>query len=254
MVRQVDVIESGGKIAQETLLYDPASGKTKTMRTKEDAHDYRYFPDPDLNLLVIDDERIAKVQHELPELPEAMATRLKASYELSDYDAAVLTSEKELAVFFEQVVAKVRGDVSHKICANWVLSEFLREVNQREWSLIAPPVTADHLASLLSLIGKGVISGKIAKSVFEEMVQKGGEPADIVKAKGLVQISDSGEIERVVAGVIAAHPAQVDEYLSGRDRVFGFFVGQVMKVSQGKFNPGLVNKCLKEMLDARKQG
>lgn len=254
ILRQVDTIESGGKIVQQTLQYDPASGKTRAMRTKEDAHDYRYFPEPDLKHLILSDERIIDVKKNLPELPEQMAARFKDSFGLNDYDANVLTSEKELALYFQEVVEHVGGKVSHKICANWVLSEFLREVNVREWDLSHPPLKAKTLAKLLQLIGDDTISGKIAKTVFEELVEgRGDDPEKIVRDKGLVQISDTGEIDKIVENVITAHPAQVEEYLSGRDRVFGFFVGQVMKQSQGKFNPGLVNQFLKDKLDARKK-
>lgn len=250
IIRQADILESGGKVIQQTLQFDAASGKTTPMRSKEESHDYRYFPEPDLRPLNISSERISFVQSNLPELPEKMAERFKSQFDLNDYDARVLTSEKELALFFEDVVKKVANKVSYKIVANWVLSEFLREVNARDWSLTNPPVTSGHLAQLLQLIGEGTISGKIAKTVFEEMVEQGGWPEEIVKAKGLVQVSDNKLIEETVAKVIAENPEQLSQLLAGRDKLMGFFVGQIMKLSDGKFNPAMVNKVLKEKLDA----
>ncbi len=253
ITRQADVVDNGGKVMQQTLQFDAASGKTSPMRSKEESHDYRYFPEPDLRPLLISSERIERVLQHLPELPEKMAERFKNQFGLNDYDARVLTSEKELAQFFEDVVQKVNGAVTHKIVANWVLSEFLREVNARDWNLSQPPVTADHLAQLLMLIGNDTISGKIAKVVFEEMVEKGGTPQEIVEAKGLLQVSDNKLIEDTVTKVIAENPDQLAQLLSGRDKLMGYFVGQVMKLSDGKFNPALVNKVLKEKLDGLKE-
>jgi aspartyl-tRNA(Asn)/glutamyl-tRNA(Gln) amidotransferase subunit B len=252
IIRQADLLDNGHKVVQQTMQFDPASGKTKAMRSKEQAHDYRYFPDPDLKPLVITNARVAAVKASLPELPEQFAKRFQLQYGLNDYDSAVLTLEKELATFYEDVVKRVGDVVSHKIVANWVLSEYLREVNNRGWNLSDPKITAEMLAELLELIGKDTISGKIAKTVFEEMVETGKRAGAIVKEKGLVQVSDVGAIEKIVEQVLNDSQGQIDEYFSGREKVYGYFVGQVMKLSGGKLNPGLVNKVLKEKLDARK--
>ncbi len=252
IIRQADLLDSGGKVIQQTMLYDAASGRTAPMRSKEESHDYRYFPEPDLLPLKISPSRITTVKSSLPELPEAMSARFQAAYELPAYDANVLTAEKELAEFFEKVVAGVAGAVPHKIVANWVHSEFLREVNNREWDLSKPPVTSDNLSELLKLIGNQTISGKIAKTVFEEMVEHGGTPGEIVKSQGLVQVSDESAIHAIVDKVIAESPQQVAQYKAGKEKVFGFFVGQIMKASGGKLNPGMVNDILKDKLNACK--
>ena len=252
IIRQADILDHGGKIKQQTMLFDAASGKTSPMRSKEESHDYRYFPEPDLFPLKIDHARISAVRDHLPELPEAMALRFCSQYSLPTYDAKVLTSEKELANFFEKLVQLVGGKVPHKIVANWVHSEFLREVNIRNWSLIDPPVTAEHMAQLLSLMGDQVISGRIAKEVFESMVESGGWPKDIVASKGLVQVSDASEILATIEKVLDAHPDQLRDYCSGKEKLFGFFVGQTMKVSAGKLNPGMVNDHLKAALEKRR--
>ncbi len=252
IIRQADLIDSGGKVIQQTMQFDAASGKTSAMRSKEESHDYRYFPEPDLRPLKIDKARIERVRSELPELPVALAGRFMKEYELSEYDANVLTSEKELAGYFEETVKAVAGAVPAKIVANWVSSEFLRELNNREWNLSDPPIKPQDLGKLLTLIGKGTISGKIAKTVFEQMVEKGGDPEKIVASQGLTQVSDAGEIDRIVSKVLDESPQQVAQFLSGKDKVFGFFIGQIMKASGGKLNPELVNDCLKEKLNARR--
>ncbi len=256
ILRQADVLDHGQKVIQQTMLFDAASGKTQAMRSKEESHDYRYFPEPDLLPLRIDAARIERQRQVLPELPEAMSKRFQEKHGLSAYDAAVLTSDKDLANFYEAVVARVAGAVTEKIVANWVTSEYLREVNNRSWDLTSPPITSDHLGELIALIGKGVISGRIAKTLFEEMAEKGpGKGAmAMVEEQGLLQVSDSSEIRGVIAKVLDSNPGQLAEYLGGRDKLFGFFVGQTMKVSGGKMNPQLVNDVLKELLDARRQG
>ncbi len=253
ILRQADVLDNGGAIKQQTLQFDAGTGRTSAMRSKEDSHDYRYFPDPDLGPLRISKERVAVIRAALPELPEAMAERFKREHGLNDYDAALLTSDRDLAHYYEKTLKLVGAKVQPKIVANWITSEFLREVNTREWNLAAPPLTAEHLAELLRLIGDETISGKIAKTVFETMVSEGGAPAEIVKAKGLVQVSDTGAIIAVIDKVLDASPKQVADYLGGAEKLIGFFVGAVMKESGGKMNPGLVNKVLKERLEARKK-
>ena len=253
IVRQADVLDSGGEVIQQTMQFDPASGKTSVLRSKEDSHDYRYFPDPDLRPLHISKERLAQIRSKLPELPEAMADRFKAEHGLSDYDASLLTSDRDLATYYENTVLKVDGKVPSKIVANWITSELLREVSERDWNLTSPPIATDQMAELLRLIGDETISGKIAKSVFEEMAANGGSPIEIVKKLGLVQISDEGAIGTVVDQVLNASASQLASYIAGNEKLYGFFVGQIMKVSGGKMNPGLVNKILKQKLDAAKK-
>jgi aspartyl-tRNA(Asn)/glutamyl-tRNA(Gln) amidotransferase subunit B len=256
ILRQADLLDHGQKVIQQTMLFDAASGKTHPMRSKEESHDYRYFPEPDLLPLKIDTARIDRQKATLPELPEAMARRFEEKHGLSAYDAAVLTSDKDLASFYEAVVKRVGGAATEKIVANWVTSEYLREVNNRNWDLTSPPITSDHLGELIELIGKGVISGRIAKTLFEEMAEKGpGKgPKAMVEDQGLIQVSDAGEIRNVINKVLDSNPGQLAEYLGGRDKLFGFFVGQTMKLSGGKMNPQLVNDVLKELLDARRKG
>jgi len=253
IVRQAELLDRGGKVQQMTLQFDPASGKTSPMRSKEDSHDYRYFPDPDLGPLRIDAQRIERVRAALPELPEAMAERFKTQFGLSDYDAVQLTTDKDLAQYFEQTVKKVKDAVAPKIVANWILSELLREVNERNWQLSALQITTDDMAELLTLIGKDTISGKIAKTVFQEMVEKGGKPSAIVQTRGLVQVSDEGAIKALISSVVDANPGQLAEYLAGKEKVLSFFVGQIMKQSGGKMNPGLVNKILLQTLADKKK-
>jgi aspartyl-tRNA(Asn)/glutamyl-tRNA(Gln) amidotransferase subunit B len=255
ILRQADLLDHGQKVVQQTMLFDAASGKTQAMRSKEESHDYRYFPEPDLLPLEITSDRIDRQRQILPELPEAMAKRFQDKHGLSLYDASVLTSDRDLANFYEAVLKRVNGSAPEKIVANWVTSEYLREVNNRDWNLLNPPVTSDHLGELIELIGKGVISGKIAKTLFEEMAEKGpGKgPRAMVEQQGLVQVSDDSEIRKVVSQVLDANPGQLSDYLAGRDKLFGFFVGQTMKLSGGKMNPQMVNEILKELLDARRK-
>ncbi len=252
ILRQADLLDSGHAVTQQTMLFDAASGKTQAMRSKEESYDYRYFPDPDLRPLHIASARVDALRAGLPELPEAMAERFRREHGLSDMDALLLTSDKDLSHYFERTLAAVAGKVPPKMAANWITTELLREVNEREWDLAAPKVTAAHMAELLGLIGDGTISGKIAKGVFQDMVEGGGAPRAIVEKKGLLQISDEGAIVALVDRVLQASPAQIAEYVAGKDKVYGFFVGQIMRESHGKMNPGLVNKILRERLDARK--
>jgi aspartyl-tRNA(Asn)/glutamyl-tRNA(Gln) amidotransferase subunit B len=252
MIRQANILESGERVVQQTRQFDVASGKTFALRSKEESNDYRYFPEPDLMPLHITGQRIEEIKRTLPELPEAAQRRFQDQFGLGDYDAAVLTSDKDLAKYYQAVVAAAGEKVSPKIAANWVLSEFLREANNRGWNLVKPFVTAESLASLLRLLDDETISGRIAKVVFEEMAETGKSPKTIIAEKNLVQVSDPSSINQVIEAVIKGNPGQLQEYLAGRDRLFPFFVGQVMKESKGKFNPGLVNQLLKEKLDALK--
>jgi aspartyl-tRNA(Asn)/glutamyl-tRNA(Gln) amidotransferase subunit B len=251
--RQREVLEEGGAIVQATMLFDADVGRTHVMRTKEDAHDYRYFPDPDLGPLVITPARVDAVRAAMPELPEAMAARFARDYGLGDYDAGVLTSDLAIARYFEAAVHGGGEAVSPKIVANWVITEVLREANEGGWSLEAPRVTAAALAELMQLLASDVVSGKIAKTVFAEMAKSGRSPKAIVEEQGLVQISDEGAIVALVNRVLDGAADQVTQFLAGKEKLMGFFVGQVMKESRGKMNPGLVNKILKDALDARRK-
>jgi aspartyl-tRNA(Asn)/glutamyl-tRNA(Gln) amidotransferase subunit B len=244
--RQIEVIEDGGRIVQETRLFDPNSGTTRSMRGKEEAHDYRYFPDPDLVPLVISDDWVEDARLSLPELPEAKRARYQAELGLTAYDAEVLTATRELAEYFEACMAIYRQP---KNVANWVMGELTRALNDDGKGIADSPVTPQLLAALLGLIDKGTISGKIAKTVFDEMYRTGKEPAAIVEEKGLVQVSDTGEIERIIDEIMAANAGQVEEYRGGKEKVFGFFVGQVMRSSKGKANPAVVNELLLKKLN-----
>ncbi len=242
--RQVDLIESGGKVQQQTRLYDPTLNETRMMRSKEDAHDYRYFPDPDLLPLELEQEFVDTIRASLPELPDQKQQRYMQQYGLSRYDAGVLVSDKVTAYFFEDVIK----EQDPKLAANWITGELFGRLNKQGLSLEQSPVSAPQLAGLLALIQNNTISGKIAKQVFDTMFETGKEAATIVEEQGLTQVTDTGAIEKSIDEVIAANPDKVAEYRSGKDKLFGFFVGQVMKVTGGKANPGLVNDILKAKL------
>ncbi len=244
--RQADVLDAGGKVVQETRLFDAQTGMTRSMRGKEEAHDYRYFPDPDLVPLEIDAAWIEAERAQLPELPDARRQRYQAELGLSAYDAEVLTAERAMAEYFEAGVALL--PTQPKAVANWVMGDLTRKLNDSGQTLAESPVTPELLTGMLRLIEAGTISGKIAKTVFDEMWATGHEAARIVEEKGLVQVSDTGAIEAIVDEVLAAGAAQVEQYRGGNEKVFGFFVGQVMKASKGKANPALVNELLKRKL------
>ncbi len=243
--RQVDILEEGGSVDQETRLYDPVKGETRSMRSKEEAHDYRYFPDPDLLPLEFDDAFIDGIRVTLPELPDDKKARFVTELSLSPYDAGVLVAEKEVADYFE-AVAEGRDA---KLAANWVIGELFGNLNRTGKPLGESPVSAEGLGSLIDLIKDGTISNRIAKEVFEEMFDTGKNAADIVEEKGLKQVSDTGAIEAAIDEVIAANPDKVAEYKGGKDKLFGFFMGQVMKATQGKANPGVVTQILRPKLD-----
>jgi aspartyl-tRNA(Asn)/glutamyl-tRNA(Gln) amidotransferase subunit B len=244
--RQINVIENGGKITQETRLYDPNKNETRSMRSKEEANDYRYFPDPDLLPLVITDELIEKVRKELPELPQQKRQRFMDQYGLSDYDASVMVSSKDMAEFYESVV-KESGN-QPKLAANWVMGELLAALNKAGLEIHESPVSSAQLGKLIIRIADDTISGKIAKTIFEALWNKEGEVDEIIDKRGLKQVSDTGEIEKLIDEIIAANPQQVADYRAGKDKLFGFFVGQAMKVSGGKLNPGQLNELLKKKL------
>jgi len=245
--RQVDLIESGGSVVQETRLYDSGRDETRSMRTKEEANDYRYFPDPDLLPLTIEEAQIAAARADLPELPWAKRARFISEFGLSDYDAGMLTGSRAMADYFERVAAAA-GDA--KLSANWVMGDLSGSLNKDNLDIEHSRVEADALAGLLARIGDGTISGKIAKEVFEAMWAGEGSADEIIEAKGLKQITDSGAIEAVIDQVIADNPTQLEQYRGGKDKLFGFFVGQVMKATRGKANPAQVNALLKARLDA----
>jgi aspartyl-tRNA(Asn)/glutamyl-tRNA(Gln) amidotransferase subunit B len=243
--RQVELIEGGGKVVQETRLFDPDRNETRSMRSKEEANDYRYFPDPDLLPLVLDDAFIEDVRTRLPELPDAKAARFVREHGLSGYDAGVLTASRELAAYYEEVAA---GCGEAKLAANWVMGDLSGFLNRDGLEIGAAPVTAAALAGMLKRIADDTISGKLAKEVFEAMWTEGKPADEIIDAKGLRQITDTGAIEQVIAQVMAANPAQLADYRAGKEKLFGFFVGQAMKATAGKANPAQLNELLKKML------
>jgi aspartyl-tRNA(Asn)/glutamyl-tRNA(Gln) amidotransferase subunit B len=250
--RQIDVLEGGGSIVQETRLYDSAKDETRSMRSKEEANDYRYFPDPDLLPLAIEPALIEEVRATLPELPDEKAARLALHYGLSAYDAGVLTSSRELADFYEAVVGGVGGGASSaKLAANWVMGDFSAFLNRDGLEVGAARVPAPALAGLLRRLQDETISGKIAKEVFELMWADAAEADAVIEAKGLKQITDTSAIEAAIDAVMAANPKQLAEYRSGKDKLFGFFVGQTMKATQGKANPAQLNDLLKQKLAGR---
>jgi aspartyl-tRNA(Asn)/glutamyl-tRNA(Gln) amidotransferase subunit B len=246
--RQIELLESGGTVVQETRLFDPDRGQTRAMRSKEEAMDYRYFPDPDLLPVVCPPEYLEDLRRSLPELPEAKKARFMRDYGLPAYDAAVLTAERALADYYEAVVASSAADP--KLCANWVITDLLGGLNKLGCDLAASPVSAQALAGLLRRIVDKTVSGKLAKDVFEAMLAGEGSADEVIQARGLVQITDAGAIVKAIEEVMARHPAQLAEYRAGKDKLFGFFVGQVMKATQGKANPEAVNKLLKDKLAA----
>jgi len=245
--RQIDLIESGGKVVQETRLYDSENNTTRSMRSKEEANDYRYFPCPDLLPVIITDADVEAVKADMPELPDAKRARFVSEFGLSEYDAEVLTSSRQMAEFFE-AVNKLTESQDPKLCANWMTSGMAGALNKEGLSIDDSPVSADGLAGMLLRVMDDTISGKIAKQVFEAMWQGEGSADEIIEAKGLKQITDSGAIEALVDEVLANNPSQVDAYKGGQEKMLGYFVGQVMKASGGQANPGQVNKILRAKL------
>jgi len=253
VARQIDVLEGGGKVVQETRLYDPDKGETRSMRSKEEANDYRYFPDPDLLPVEIDAAYIEKVKATLPELPDQKAARFAAQFGLSEYDAGVLTSSKELAAYYEEVAKLLAGGnepskEQAKLSANWVAGSLAAALNEHNLEIGESRIGAAGLAGLLGRITDNTISGKIAKDVFEAMWAEGKDADAIIESKGLKQITDTGAIEKAIDEVMAKNPGQLADYRSGKDKLFGFFVGQVMKATAGKANPAQLNELLKKKL------
>ncbi|MGH8176287.1 MAG: Asp-tRNA(Asn)/Glu-tRNA(Gln) amidotransferase subunit GatB, partial [Steroidobacter sp.] len=246
VARQTEIIEGGGKIRQETRLYDPDRGETRALRSKEEANDYRYFPDPDLLPVAIDAQFIESVRGTLPELPDQKAARYMQQFGLSAYDAGVLTASREMGDYYESAIAELPG--GEKLAANWTMGELSAALNRDGLEITQSRIDAKQFARLLARIADETISGKIAKEVFEQMWSEGKDADAIIEAKGLRQITDSGAIEKTIDEVIAANPKQLADYRSGKDKLFGFFVGQVMKVTGGKANPAQVNELLKRKL------
>ena len=243
--RQINVLESGGRITQETRLYDSQANTTRPMRSKEFANDYRYFPEPDLLPVILEKGFIDSIKKEMPELPEEKKNRFTQDYKLSEYDSGLLSADKDLADFFEE---SVKISDSSKLTANWIMGEFLAELNKDNLPISDSKVSAKQLGTLISRIEDSTISGKIAKDVFEKMWESSKGPDQIIAEQGLEQVTDDKEIESMIDEVIANNPQQLEQYKSGKDRLFGFFVGQVMQASQGKANPKQVNEILKSKL------
>ena len=244
--RQIDILEAGGKIIQETRLYDADADETRSMRSKEEANDYRYFPDPDLLPVIIEDSLMEQVKKDMPELPEAKKQRFMEQFQLDNETASILTSSRELAQFFEMTVEQ--SDNAVKLSANWISGDLLGALNRQGLEINDSPIDPTRLGGLLKRISDNTISGKIGKQVFEAMWNSQDSADTIIEAQGLKQITDSGAIEAIIDTIIANNPKQVEQYLGGKEKVFGFFVGQVMKETQGKANPAEVNKMLKQKL------
>ncbi len=243
--RQIELIEDGERIVQQTLLWDADANEAYPMRSKEEAHDYRYFPDPDLLPVIVDEEWKNEISKSLPELPEAKLKRFVSVFSLPVYDSEILTQTKSLAKYYEDVISVTD---EYKIASNWVTGDVLAVINDKKIDISDFPISPLNLGKLINLIKAGTISGKIAKEIFPLMLENNSDPEQIVTEKNLVQISDTSEIEAIIQKIINANAGQVDEYRSGKEKVFGFFVGQVMKESKGKANPKLVNEILKKML------
>lgn len=251
IARQLEILEDGGQIVQETRLFDHNKGETRSMRSKEDAHDYRYFPDPDLRPLIVSKERIEKIKQNMPELPDAKKARFIEEYGLTNYDASVLVAEQETAFYYESALKSSKSKDRHqaaKLIANWLIGEVFGAMNRENVGIKSLPFKEQDLAELIDLIIDGTISGKIAKDVFSNMWETGKSPRDLVKELGLEQISDPSVIEQVIEKILAEQTEKMDEYRSGKPQLFGFFVGLVMKALQGKANPSLVNEILKRKL------
>ncbi|MBI5234687.1 MAG: Asp-tRNA(Asn)/Glu-tRNA(Gln) amidotransferase subunit GatB [Deltaproteobacteria bacterium] len=244
--RQIDVVEEGGKVIQETRLFDSTRGVTVSMRSKEEAHDYRYFPEPDLAPLVVNEADVERLRENLPELPEAKRSRFGDAYGIPAYDAGVLTSTRALADYYEELV---RLTDEPKLSSNWIMGEVLRLLNGNGLTITGSPVKPSAIAELLAMIKDGRLSNNMAKEVFEEMFKTGKTAEDVVKSKGVAQISDEGAITGIIEAVIKANPENLERYRGGKDKLFGFFVGEVMKAAKGQANPATVNKLLKEKLN-----
>ncbi len=247
--RQIDIIEDGGTIVQQTLLWDADLNEIRPMRSKEEAHDYRYFPEPDLLPVIVDEKWKSEIASKLPELPDIRRERFVENYKLPEYDADILTQSKSTADYYEDVI-KVTDD--YKSASNWVMVDVMKILNDKKIDITEFQISSEKLGKLINLINEGTISGKIAKDVFASMLDEDKNPEEIVKEKNLVQISDTGEIEKIIEGILNKNQSQVQEYIEGKEKVFGFFVGQVMRETKGKANPQIVNDFLRKKLDSLK--
>ena len=243
--RQIKILEDGQKVTQETRLYDSSKDETRPMRSKEFANDYRYFPEPDLLPVIISDQEIQKIRDEFPELPKEKEARYQEEFGLSEYDSQIISSSKSMADFFDASLKKTKN---YSLLSNWLIGEISAYLNKGQIEIHESKLTADNVAMLINRIDDQTISGKIGKSIFEEMCLSGSTPDEIIESQGLKQISDDGAIEEIIMTVINENPSQVEAYLGGKDKLFGFFVGQVMKLTEGKANPKAVNSILKEKL------
>ncbi len=248
--RQINILEDGGKIIQQTLLWDADANLVKPMRSKEEAHDYRYFPDPDLMPVVVPADWKNEIESSMPELPERRRDRFISQFSLPKYDAEILTSSRELADYYENILKETND---YKSASNWVMTEVLKVINDEKISIKEFPVTPEKLGNLIKLINENVINGKIAKEIFPEMLTTKKDPLEIIKEKNLVQITDTKEIENAIDRILSANEPQVKEYLKGKEKVIGFFVGQIMKETKGKANPTIVNELLKSKLESFKK-
>ena len=250
--RQIEILESGGSIEQNTMLFNTSTGKTRPMRNKEEAHDYRYFPDPDLLPLEISKEEIGKIKSSIPELPDELKNKFIETYKLSNYDASVLTAEKQTSDYFNETINSDSELKNHaKIVVNWITSELFSLLNKNNQDLNNSPVSPENLGQLIKLISTNEISGKIAKDVLDDMFSSGKTARKIVDEKGLQQVTDQDEIAKVIDEVIAENPKMVEQYLAGKDKLLGFFVGQAMKLTKGKANPKMLNDILKQKLNKK---
>ena len=250
--RQIEILESGGSIEQNTMLFNTSTGKTRPMRNKEEAHDYRYFPDPDLLPLEISKEEIGKIKSSIPELPDELKNKFIETYKLSNYDASVLTAEKQTSDYFNETINSDPELKNYaKIVVNWITSELFSLLNKNNQDLNNSPVSPENLGQLIKLISTNEISGKIAKDVLEDMFSSGKTARQIVDEKGLQQVTDQGEIAKVIDEVIAENPKMVEQYLAGKDKLLGFFVGQAMKLTKGKANPKMLNDILTQKLNKK---
>ena len=250
--RQIEILEAGGSIEQNTMLFNTSTGKTRPMRNKEEAHDYRYFPDPDLLPLEISKEEIGKIKSSIPELPDELKNKFIETYKLSNYDASVLTAEKQTSDYFNETInsdSELKDNA--KTVVNWITSELFSLLNKNNEDLNNSPVSPENLGQLIKLISTNEISGKIAKDVLEDMFSSGKTARQIVDEKGLQQVTDQGEIAKVIDEVIAENPKMVEQYLAGKDKLLGFFVGQAMKLTKGKANPKMLNDILKQKLNKK---
>jgi aspartyl-tRNA(Asn)/glutamyl-tRNA(Gln) amidotransferase subunit B len=247
--RQIDILEDGGTIIQETLLWDADRNEVHSMRSKEEAHDYKYFPDPDLMPVIVSNQWKSEIANQMPELPEVRKERLVGKYSLPKYDAEILTQTKSIADYYEQVIETT---ADYKSASNWIMTDVLKVINDEKIDIKDFPIPPGNLGELINLIKEGTISGKIAKEVFPLMLKENKKPSQIVKEKNLVQITDSSEIEKIVEKILGNNSHQVKQYINGEGKVFGFFVGQVMRETKGKANPKVVNDLLKEKLELLK--